>query len=199
MDYGQLKESVKEIAEIAATVPEKFREKCFELLLTNLLRDSGDPKNPKPEEPGSPEDKDKTPKGGNVPVTTQLRVLMKKTDVTKEEIDKILLYDNKAVHFIKEPHPKGIATGQIEWALLLALKNAIENDALSTDPEAVRSVCLEKGFYDKGNFSATFKKPGNAKLFRKALIAQGPAEPLSSDGQDALGELVKRLAGEAGK
>ena len=38
MDYGQLKDSIKEIAEIAASVPEQFRDKCFELLLTNLLR-----------------------------------------------------------------------------------------------------------------------------------------------------------------
>jgi hypothetical protein len=40
MDYAQLKDSVKEIAEIAASVPEQFRDKCFELLLTNLLRDN---------------------------------------------------------------------------------------------------------------------------------------------------------------
>jgi len=41
MDYAQLKDSIKEIAEIAASVPEQFRDKCFELLLTNLLSDGG--------------------------------------------------------------------------------------------------------------------------------------------------------------
>jgi len=199
MDYAQLKESVKEIAEIAASVPEQFRDKCFELLLTKFLRESG----------GAPdggkdikEDKlpeDKTPKGDGVPITTQLRVLMKKTDVTKAEIDKILLYDNAEVHFIKEPKTKGVTTGQMEWALLLALKNAIENDSLATDPEELRSVCQDKGYYDKTNFSGVLKQERNAKLFRKALVKQGPAEPLSSDGQDALGELIKRLATEAGK
>jgi hypothetical protein len=203
MDYAQLKDSVKEIAEIAASVPEQFRDKCFELLLTNLLRENdgdgttGDDKNKK-EERKSPEDETK-PKGDGVPITTQLRVLMKKTDVTKEEIDKILLYDNKAVHFIKEPSTKGVTTGQMEWALLLALKNAIENDSLATDPEELRSVCQDKGYYDKTNFSGVLKQERNAKLFRKALVKQGPAEPLSSDGQDALGELIKRLATEAGK
>ncbi len=203
MDYGQLKDSIKEISEIAASVPEQFRDKCFELLLANLLRQNGDGttgggKSGK-EEHKSPDDSEKKPKGDGVPITTQLRVLMKKTDVTKDEIDKILLYDNGEVHFIKEPHTKGITTGQMEWALLLALKNAIEKNSLTTDPEEVRSVCQDKGYYDKGNFSGVFKQDRNAKLFRKALAAQGPAEPLSSEGQDALGALIKRLATEAEK
>jgi hypothetical protein len=34
MDYRQLKADVKEIAEIAASVPEQFRDKCFEILLS---------------------------------------------------------------------------------------------------------------------------------------------------------------------
>lgn len=84
----------------------------------------------------------------------------------------------------------------MEWALLLALKSAILKDSLSTDPEDVRSVCQDKGYYDKANFAGVFKAPRNAKLFRKALVKQGPPEPLSSEGQDALGELVKRLASE---
>jgi len=201
MDYAQLKDSIKEIAEIAASVPEQFRDKCFELLLANLLSDGGgatDGKSGK-DEHKSPDAGETKPKGDGVPITTQLRVLMKKTDVTKEEIEKILLFDNGEVHFIKEPQTKGITTGQMEWALLLALKNAIEKNSLTTDPEEVRSVCQDKGYYDKGNFSGVFKQERNTKLFRKALVAQGPAEPLSSDGQDALGELIKRLAGEAQK
>ena len=207
MDYAQLKAGVKEIAEIAASIPEQFRDKCFELLLSNLLREeengaTGEEKSDKGERADtSKDDAGKKTKGvqGEIPIKTQLRVLMKKTGVKKEEIEKLLLYDNGEVHFIKEPHPKGITTGQIEWALLLALKNAVLNDSLSTDPEDVRSVCQEKGYYDKGNFAGVFKTARNAKLFRKALVKQGPAEPLSSEGQDALGELIKRLAGEAEK
>jgi hypothetical protein len=204
MDYKQLKAGVKEIADIAASAPEQFRDKCFELLLSSLLRegDNGATKEEKPDkgkQPDAAQDeakKTKAPQGG-IPITTQLRVLMKKTEVTTEEIETILLYDNGEVHFIKEPHPTGVTTGQMEWALLLALKNAILNNSLSTDPEEVRSVCQEKGFYDKNNFSAVFKAERNAKLFRKAPVKQGPAEPLSSDGQDALGELIKRLASQA--
>jgi len=37
MDYSKLKSDIEEITEIAQGVPEAFREKCFELLLSNLL------------------------------------------------------------------------------------------------------------------------------------------------------------------
>jgi hypothetical protein len=207
MDYEKLKAGVKEIAEIATSVPEQFRDKCFELLLSNLLRTEGTDsarqlrhdKGGQVEPPQDESEKKPNLIQGEIPITTQVRVLMKKTGVTKEELENILLYENDEVHFIKEPHPKGITTGQMEWALLLALKNAILNDSLSTDPEDVRSVCQEKGYYDKGNFAGVFKQERNAKWFRKALVKQGPAEPLSSEGQDALGELIKRLASEGEK
>ena len=37
MDFDRLKAEIKEIAEIAQSVPEQFRSRCFELLLANLL------------------------------------------------------------------------------------------------------------------------------------------------------------------
>jgi hypothetical protein len=205
MDYDHLKAGVKEIAEIAASAPEAFRQKCFELLLTTLLQQetgasNGEKKTNITAAPGGSQDDNKKNRGGvtstTIPMTTQLRLLMKKTEITADDLDKVLLYDNGDVHFVKEPHDTGISTGQMEWALLLALKNAIVKDSMSTDPEDVRSVCQAKGFYDKANFAATFKKPKSAVLFKAALVPQGPAEPLSGDGQDALGNLIKRLAGE---
>ena len=36
---------------------------------------------------------------------------------------------------------------------------------ITTDPEDVRSVCQEKGYYDKGNFAGAFKTEKNVRLF----------------------------------
>ena len=198
MDYEKLKTDIKQIAEIVSSVPDKFRDKCFELLLTNLLtleksdREKGSESADKEQKKGStPPDPAKT----EIPKTTALRVLMQKTSVTNEDLDKLLLFDNGEVHFIREPHDTGITTGQMEWALLLALKNAIEKNELSTDPEQLRSVCQEKGFYDRTNFAKTLKAPRNSKLYKTALVNQGPAQPLSLPGQEALGNLIKRLTG----
>lgn len=121
---------------------------------------------------------------------------MRRTGVTVEEIDRVVLCENEQVHFIKEPHNVPIAHGQIEWALLIALKNGILKDSMITDPEDVRSVCQEKGYYDTKNFSSNFKRGGNPKLFKNLLAAQGDAQPLTVEGQDALGKLIKRLAAE---
>lgn len=204
MDFAELKAGVKEISEIASSVPEQFRERCFELLLSSLLtQQSPDAKNNEREtkatevEQSISNQNQDTPKGTSIPMTTQLRLLMKKTGVTAQELDKVVMYDKQEVHFIREPHDVGISTGQMEWSLLLALKNAILNDAMSTDPEDVRSICQEKGFYDKTNFATNFKSAKSAKLFKSTLAPQGEAQPLSSEGQDALGKLIKRLASEA--
>jgi len=70
------------------------------------------------------------------------------------------------LHCIKEPSHGQAARGQIEWALLLALKNGILNNSLKADPEEVRSMVQDKGYYDSANFSANFRKPKYANYFK---------------------------------
>jgi hypothetical protein len=202
LDYKQLKSSIKEIAEIATSVPEPFRNKCFEVLLNSLLAE---------QRPASAEDasaterlkqagpaKEQAPDAPtSIPMTAQLRVLMSKTGVSEEELKKVVLVTDGEVHFIKEPQPKKVTEGQMQWSLLLALKNAILKNSMTTDPEEVRSKCQDAGFYDKANFARNFKMDKIAKLFKGSLVPQGQAVALSSEGQDALGQLLKALAGEA--
>lgn len=90
MDYEELKKEIKVIAEIASTVPEVFRQKCFEILLQNLLgseklvrRRAG---NDQPRE-----DKADIPKPGKLPTPAQIRVLMSRTGVTQEDLESIFL------------------------------------------------------------------------------------------------------------
>lgn len=195
MDYQKLKEEIKEIAAIAAEVPEPFKQKCFELLLTNLI--GGEPRAPeekrKVDQPQLPADS--TGDGGTLPKPSQIRVFMTKTGVTEDLLKKVVMFEDSEIHFIREPSPSKVAQGQIEWALLLALKNAFEKNEFTVDPEAVRSVCQEKGFYDAANFAKNFKIPKNAELFRSALEPQGEAQPLSNDGHAALARVIKSLAG----
>ena len=205
MDFATLKTEIKEIADIAASVPEQFRDKCFELLLQQLLgsnpapgsnqqsrsetatRDSATPG----ADTGSRKERG-TP--STIPVKAQLRVFMQRTGVTMEELQAIVLVDGDDVHFIREPAHGTVAKGQMEWALLLSLRHAIAENELSADPEDVRSICQEKGFYDKGNFAAIFKRQPYAGYFRQPLQPQGPRQALTNDGQTALGELIKALA-----
>ncbi len=199
MNYNKLKQEIKEIAEIASGVPEPFRNKCFETLLQHLLTSE------KPASDKLPERKDEKPaekddtgqsNGGKIPLPAQVRVFMTKSGVTEDDLKSLFLYQDGELHFVREPATKKVAQGQMEWALLLALKNGILKNSLCADPEDVRSICQDKGFYDQANFAANFKKGTNATLFKKPLSPQGEAQSLSGDGQVALGKLVKTLIGK---
>lgn len=200
MDYGRLKTELKEISEIASKVPEPFREKTFTVLLERLVADLN-PASGKPSREKESPDPPAEPKTGGSPGPTNqlklpapIRVWMTRTGVTPSELAAVVTVEDDEVHFIREPSAKGIAQGQIEWALLLALKEGLTGNNLTVDPEAVRSIIQEKGFYSSANFTKYFRTPKNARLFRGTLVAQGEARSLTTEGQNALGALVKALA-----
>ncbi len=192
MEFERLKTEVREIATIAESVPEPFRVRCFEILLDCLLRGQ-----PSDEHASGDGKEERTPRGSGggsgLRLPSQMRVFMQRAQVTEEDLGEILMIEDGEVHFVREPAETQVARGQIDWALLLALKNGIETNNLSADPEDVRSICQEKGYYDKGNFASIFKREPNAKLFRGEMKPQGEARPLTNEGQVALGELVKRM------
>jgi len=196
VDYEALKSELQAISDLAATVPAPFRERCFEILLQHLLAGVASPSKPAAGETDHTPPSPAVPPGGTkIPTPAQVRVFMQKTNVTESDLCRIFLFEDGELHFVKEPATQKVAQGQIEWALLIALKNGILTNSLSVDPEDVRSICQEKGFYDRANFAAIFKRPNNLALFKGPLEPQGSAQMLSNEGQEALGRLVKSLAG----
>ncbi|WP_018417414.1 hypothetical protein [Teredinibacter turnerae] len=201
MDYEKLKKELKDIAEVASSVPEAFRERCFEVLLEHLLSDSSEAKSIPLAKDVKGKKRDELlddpgkPAGQSIPTPAKVRVFMKRTGVTEEHLQALFLYEDDELHFIKEPAAEVVSTGQIEWALLIALKNGILGNSMGCDAESVRSICQEKGYYDKKNFSTNFKKAAHSKLFSAPLETQGEAQTLSNDGLDALGKVVKSLVG----
>lgn len=200
MDYSRLKIELKEIAEIAAKVPEPFREKTYTVLLEHLVAELAplSRKSPPDQPPGQGLDQVQplaAETAAKIKLPSSVRVWMTKTGVTAEEIASVITVEDDEVHFIREPSAKGIAQGQIEWSLLLALKQGLTGNTLSVDPEAVRSISQEKGYYSSANFSKYFRTPKNAQLFKGVLEPQGEPRSLTSEGQIALGKLIKALAG----
>lgn len=193
MEYSKLKEEIKEIGEIASSVPEAFREKCFEVLLNNLI--SGHTENSGKTPPSDPLNPTPPPESGNITLPSSVKAFIRKKNLTQEQIESIVMVENDEFHFIKEPTHGNIRKGQIEWSLLLALKNGILNNSIKIDPEDVRSIVQEKGYYDSANFASNFKKPNYEKLFRGLLERQGEPQSLTPDGETALADLVKELSG----
>lgn len=195
MEYKELKEEIKEIGKIAATVPESFQGKCFELLLNHLLsgQAGGTPPQPPPRQTNPNEMP--PPKPGNIAVPSHVKAFMRRKSVSQDQIEALVMLEEDEFHFIKEPEHGQAAKGQMDWALLIALKNGIQNNTLKADPEEIRSIVQEKGFYDSANFAGNFKKQKNAALFRGPLERQGEAQALSTDGETALATLIKELTG----
>lgn len=191
MSYEKLKEQIKEIAEISASVPEAFRERCFDVLLNHALAGT-ESKPATPVDTGST-DTQHVNNSNNFEVPSNVKAFMRRRDVTREQIDELVMLEGDDFHFIKEPTHKNAQKGQNEWALLLALKTGILENSLKADPEGVRSLVQEKGFYNATNFSANFGKPKYKSNFKEQLKPQGSAQQLSQDGEKALAILIGEL------
>lgn len=200
MKLDSIREQVQEVSKIAASVPEEFRQKCFELLMTHVLTSSGAPLPPLPHVLGSAIPFTAVPPAslsalgytGTPPMTALLTAFVKKIGLSQEQFGRVLGYVHGNVVIYREPAGAKNAQSQIEWALLLALKNAITQGNFIVDGEEVRLVCQEKGIFDRRNFYPNFRK--HADYFRSPPEAGGRPQPLSSRGIAALGHLVKRLA-----
>lgn len=193
MNYNELKDEIKEIGNIAESVPDAFREKCFELLLNHLLSGQVSSANPPP--PPSDSKESLPPRQGNITLPSHVKAFMRRKNVTQDQIEALVMIEDDEFHFIKELEHGQAAKGQMDWALMIALKSGIQNNTLKADPEEIRSMVQEKGLYDSTNFASNFKKVKYAGLFKGPLERQGDAQALSSDGEAALAELIKELSG----
>jgi hypothetical protein len=194
MEYEELKSELQAIVALCETIPEAYRLKSFEILLAARIA----PQRPAARAPAEAREQGAvTPPAEEekVPTPAQVRVFMQRNSISEQLLPAVFLFAGGDLHFIKEPAPPSVAEGQIQWALLLALKSGILNNNIAVDPEDVRSICQEKGFYDGPNFAAIFKRPSNAKLFKGLLEPQGEARSLSPEGEAELAKLLRALAG----
>jgi hypothetical protein len=205
-ELDTLKEQVREISSIASAVPEEFRQKCFELLMTHLL--SGG-KAPAPQAlagamPGvvavaAPPPTFPVPVAtgsgysGGPPMTAMLSAFVKKSGLSLEQFGRVVGYLHGSVVFFREPATSSAAEAQVAWSLLLALRNAIVKGSFLVDAEEVRLVCQEKGVFDRRGFYTNFRRC--AAYYRASPEPGGKPQPLSSKGIAALGTLLEGLAG----
>lgn len=203
-NFDSIREQVREISRISAAVPEEFRLKCFELLMTHLLKSPGGvplelasrvalPGSPTP----TPSEPIKSTAGysGAPPMNSLLTAFVRKIGVSNEQFRRVVGYVHGNVVFVREPAGDRGAPAQLEWALLVALKSGIVKGSFLVDPEEVRLVCQEKGVFDRRTFSTVFRR--YAEMFRAPPEPGGKPQPLSSKGIAALGTLVKELVDEA--
>ncbi len=183
------KDKLSKIVELANSIPEEYRQKCFELLLADALHNASlaatheTPVTPPPVVPTP------TPPKFVLPIDV-------KAFVSQYGIDESLLW--KYFHaeggelrpiYQLQTHKK--ARAQTEHALMMALESAMTSGQFQVALQALRDRCAEHKSYDSPNFMKNLK--GKASLF-KAVKADEPLT-LSPAGKAQLAELLESLKG----
>lgn len=181
-------DELKKIVDLAKSVPEKYRQKCFELLLSDALRTISPPPpivspHTPPPPPSSP------PKQFVLPI--DVKAFLSQYGIDESLIWKFFLIEGAEIRPIYQLQVTNKAKAQIQHALLMALETAISSGQFQADIESLRSRCQEQKCYDAPNFMKNLKY--SASLF-KAVEDDQPLS-LSPEGKSELADLLEQLKG----
>lgn len=179
-------EQLKHVVELANTVPQEFRIKCFELLLANMLQSSSPPAAvaPPTQQPPSPKS---TAKPFVLPI--DVRAFLSQFRLDESKIWSLFLVEENEVHPIYQLHTVKKAKAQIQLALLMTLQNALRGDQFQVGIEDLRTSCTENKVYDSPNFNAVLRQ--NKALFK--VVDKEQPLTLSPEGKSELADLIEDL------
>ena len=206
-----LRGQVLEIAEIAKACPEAFQERCFELLLQDLLshrRTAAPVREQVPDAPddlGSKNADQALPEDPRPPVDTstdlsesdlhvKAKNFMKKQGLSIDDINQLFYReDGDVLPLFDDLKTTKMSESQIRIALMQALRTGLESGAFEFDGEEVRAECQLRKAYDPSNFTANFKN--NAELFEsfEKYDKASPTIRLSEVGKSRLADLAREL------
>lgn len=161
-------------------LPEKYKDKTFEMLLTELLNEKN----------ADVEVKEDT-KNASIIIPVEVKGLLKKHIISEKSLEKIFYIENKQVVPIYELPTDKRATSQIQLALLIALENSLNQNVgkLEFSIENVRQGCKDRKCYDAGNFTTNF----NNKKTLFGDLGDPQNVSLSKDGKDELAKTIQEL------
>lgn len=182
-------EKLQKIVELANSVPQEFRQKCFELLLANALQGKQPDVQSLPPENKEPEAQVKPQQPFVLPI--DVRAFLSQYGLSESILWKFFIRDGNDIRPTYQLKVTQKGTAQIQHALMQTLENAIINGQFQVEIEALRTRCIEQKCYDQTNFKKHIKN--NAKFF-KSVNNDQPLS-LSPDGKSELAELLEQLQG----
>jgi hypothetical protein len=182
-------EKLKEITELAESVPESFRLKCFELLLSHHLSAQETKHDTKVTHKG--EAKDEFPKHTFV-LPIDVKAFLNQYSIDEAVLNKLYLIEGNNVRPIYNLKVNKKAASQIQHALLMSLENALINGEFKFKIETLRQRCKDLKCFDTANFMAILKK--NSSLFKS--LDDEEAVFLSTDGKAELADTIEELVNE---
>jgi hypothetical protein len=182
-------EKLKEITELAESVPEPFRLKCFELLLSHHLSAQETKHDTKVTPKG--ETKTEFPKHTFV-LPIDVKAFLNQYSIDEAVLSKLYFIEGNNVRPIYNLKAHKKAAAQIQHALLMSLENALINGEFRFNIEALRQRCKDLKCFDAANFMAILKK--NSSLFKD--LDDEEAVFLSTDGKAELANVIEELVNE---
>ncbi len=170
--FEKVKEHINEVINIANKCPEKYQEKCFEILLSSLAR---------PEIPP-------VKAGAGTPPVTKTE-FFSRYDVSEEVWAGVFHFDGTSFSIIvQDLKEKGKAPMQVKLALLLGVKGLLETGKAFISRELLITTCKQYSAFDSSNFAGIMKKQ------KKLFLPEGDGWVLTTPGRAKAAEIIKELA-----
>jgi hypothetical protein len=152
-EYEKFRKPIQDIINFTDTIDERYRVKCFEVLLTHTLFNGVEPKqNFLPQE-------NKTNAYQTRDYPLDLKTFLQQYMIPEETINKLFLREKGEVKPLYKITEKRKANAQIQVALLTAFENALSTPigAFEFSMKTARQRCTEYCVYDGNNFIFNFK------------------------------------------
>jgi len=170
--FEKVKEYLNEIIEIANTCPEKYQEKCFEILLNSII---------KPEIPAI--------KGEVGEAVISKTDFFSDHEISQKEWQRVFNFDGNVYSIIvKDLKNREKSKKQVKLALLIGVKGLLETGEALIPKELLFDSCKKYVAYDSTNFAAHMKKA------KDLFLTKGDDWTLTIPGQDKAAEVIKELA-----
>jgi len=184
-------QELKEIVDLANSVPKEYQEKCFELILLHTLQvnKSGIKQTITPEinETELQPSIESAIKPLEIPL--DVKAFLSQYGLDNSDLEENFMITGggvRPIYLLDETQKK---TKQIQLALMMCLEHAISDGIFQTEVESLRKRCNELNCYDSKNFLTNIRT--KEKLLR--LDSEGNLLSLTTDGKSELADLLEQL------
>ncbi len=189
----ELVAKIKEFAKIADELDERYREKCFEVLLADYLGGvKGQVKVAEKIERSELAVKAAAPPKFVVPIDA--RAFLEQYNIPEETVQKLFVIEGDEIRTKYHIKTTVKSDAQIQLALLTAFENALRpGGKFEFSMEDVRQRCKDRAVYDTPNFKAHFNN--NAKFFKSLKKGDEEHIELSPEGKAELADVILAISG----
>jgi hypothetical protein len=173
----KIKDKLNEVIAIAETCPDKYQVKCFEVLLSSLVRAEAE-----------------VPIKGDAITTSQAGdkaapAFFARQNITEEEWQKVFHFDGTTYSIIVDDLKETTRSKkQVKLALLDGIKELLTSGIATVIKDDLIESCKKYDAYDSPNFATHMKRQ------KSFFLAKGDNWSLTKPGEKRAGEVIKELA-----